>query len=134
MHRAHQIIGWLFVAVFLVTGLYLRFFAADVIARGEHVRYSLRANHVYILMAALVNLALAIGPSVASAPRRRAMVGRLGHALALAAPPILLVSFLIEAPHPQPYLRPLTTIGAMCLAIGVFCIVGRARPPTPSRS
>ncbi len=137
MPRAHRLIGWLSFAVFLATGFYLHFHVIDLIRGDESARFTLRANHIYILMGALLNLVLAIG---SPAPGRgvRGGIRKLGHVLILAAPAALFVAFVREGAKPTAHLleRPLTVAGVFALVLGVLFIVGWARPAmaaNPSR-
>ena len=71
----------------------------------EWIRFSLRGSHVYISLAALLNLSL--GAYLRwSASRRRAWLQAIGSVLILAATVLLVVAFFIE-PKENPS-RPMT--------------------------
>jgi len=85
---------------------------------NEAVRYMYRANHVYVLLASLINVAIGIYCR-GSRPGWRGIVARTGSALALAAPLVLLYAFFAEPPHGVPE-RPVTLIGIAMLLAGVL--------------
>ena len=78
-------VGLATVLAFVVTGLYLAMHFPAAYGAGEEIRYMYRANHVYVLFAALVNIALGLYWSAA----KRGWRGKLaltGTALVLVAP------------------------------------------------
>jgi hypothetical protein len=134
MARAHRYIGWLTFAVFLASGFYLHFHAAELAKDNPSAHFTLRANHIYVLMSALLNLAFA-SASPASGSGARARLRTFGHILILVAPSILFAAFRYEGPRATPHLqdRPLTLVGVFTLVIGVLLIVGRARRAAEAR-
>ena len=52
----HRRLGFATVIVFLITGFYMKLKGPDLHGSNEVVRFLFRANHVYILLAGLVNL------------------------------------------------------------------------------
>ena len=64
MARIHRLAGLGFVLMFVATGVWLRFRGHAVIEQDEAIRFSLRANHLYILFAGLVNVAVGMNPPV----------------------------------------------------------------------
>jgi len=86
-------------------------------ASGEEIRYMYRANHVYLLLASLVNVAL--GCYWAGAPPGwRGKLARAGALLVLAAPVLLLFAFFAEPPRASPE-RTLTFLGVLLTLLGV---------------
>jgi hypothetical protein len=118
VRRAHLIIGWLGFVVFLGTGLFMRMRFPDVYADDEALRYIYRANHVYVLLASLVNIVLGMYYNVSDRPWR-VWAGRIGSVLVVASPIILVFAFFIEAPNVTPE-RVLTLIGVIALGAGVL--------------
>jgi hypothetical protein len=110
-------VGLAGVVAFLVTGVYMRAGFPDLYAANEVVRYLYRSNHVYVLLASLVNVALGVHLAPV-APGWRATVSTLGSILALAAPVVLCWAFFIEAPKASPE-RVLTLLGVAALAAGI---------------
>jgi hypothetical protein len=86
---------------------------------GEAIRYMYRANHVYLLLASLVNLAIGMYRGI-SRPGWRGNLALAGSALLLAAPFVLLYAFFVEPAHGVPE-RPATLIGAVMLLSGLYC-------------
>jgi hypothetical protein len=90
----------------------------DVYAGDEALRYIYRANHVYVLLASLVNIVLGIYFKVAYRPWQ-IWAARVGSTLAIASPIILVVAFFVEAPNVTPE-RVLTLLGVVALGVGVL--------------
>lgn len=84
----------------------------------EAIRYMYRANHVYLLLGSLINLAVGIYRA-GSRPNWRGIVGLIGSVLILAAPFVLLYAFFIEAPRGTPE-RAVTLLGVLLLLVGVL--------------
>jgi hypothetical protein len=97
MTRFHRWFGIALTIIFLATGQYMRFIAhVSDLAMGPRLLY--RSRHIYVLMAALINLVL--GAYVVVSPTARArMAQRLGSALIVAGSVLLVVSFFYDAPH-----------------------------------
>ena len=116
MRRLHLSIGALGVLVFLGTGIYMRHHFPQAYAANEALRYIYRANHVYLLLASLVNLALGLH---LAAPRSgwRTGVATFGSLLVLVSPFVLTYAFLFEAPLGRPE-RIITALGIFAVAIG----------------
>ena len=117
LRKLHFIVGLAGVAVFLVTGAYMRAGFPDLYAANEILRYLYRSNHVYILLASLVNVALGVHLTPVP-PGWRATVSLLGSLLALAAPVVLCFAFFLEAPVPTPE-RVLTLVGVVAVTAGI---------------
>jgi hypothetical protein len=117
LRRLHFVVGLAGVVAFLVTGAYMRAGFPDLYAGSEVLRYLYRSNHVYVLLASLVNVALGVHLT-AVAPGWRTSVSRAGSLLALAAPVVLCFAFFLEAPVASPE-RVLTLLGVAVLAAGI---------------
>ena len=117
LRKLHFALGLTGVAAFIVTGAYMRAGFPDLYAMNEVLRYLYRSNHVYLLLASLVNVALGVHLT-APAPGWRAGVSLLGSVLALAAPVVLCLAFFLEAPVPTPE-RVLTLIGVVAVTAGI---------------
>src|SRR5262245_29936897 len=117
LRKVHFAVGLLGVLAFLATGAYMKAGFPDLYAGNEVLRYLYRSNHVYILLASLINVALGVhlAPPV---PGWRATVSLVGSVLALAAPVVLCFAFFIEAPVAQPE-RVWTLAGVAALAAGI---------------
>jgi hypothetical protein len=124
--KLHFAVGVAGVVAFLLTGVYMRSGFPDLYAANEVLRYLNRSNHVYVLLASLINVALAVHlkPVV---PGWRATASKLGSLLALVAPVVLCFAFVLEAPRASPE-RVLTLLGIAALAAGIALhVLGGAR-------
>lgn len=124
--KLHFAVGLAGVVAFFVTGVYMRSGFPDLYASNEVLRYLSRSNHVYVLLASLINVALGVhlAPVV---PGWRATVSKLGSLLALVAPVVLCFAFYLEAPRAAPE-RVLTLLGIAALAAGIALhVLGGAR-------
>jgi hypothetical protein len=117
LRKVHFAVGIAGIVAFIATGAYMRAGFPDLYAGNEVLRYLYRSNHVYILLASLVNVALGVHLAPA-APGWRATVSLVGSVLALAAPVVLCFAFFIEAPVAQPE-RVWTLAGVAALAAGI---------------
>lgn len=121
MKTVHKYLGIVIVIIFLFTGVYMKFGFPGLYKEDEIIRYTFRANHVYILLAGLVNIVLGIYLHVQPHGRKR-FLQFIGSALILAAPILLVVAFFFEAPLGTPE-RYMTSIGIFTLFVGVICHV-----------
>src|SRR5262247_3362636 len=92
MRRVHFAVGLVGVVAFLATGAYMRAGFPDLYAGNEVLRYLYRSNHVYILLASLVNVALGVHLAPAP-PGWRATVSLVGSFLVIVAPVVLCFAF-----------------------------------------
>jgi hypothetical protein len=113
----HLLVGVGGVLAFLGTGAYMATHFPAAYEGHEAVRYLYRANHVYLLLGSLINLAVGIYRP-ASRPGWRGTVALAGSALVLVAPFLLLYAFFFEAPRGTPE-RAATLVGALMLLVGV---------------
>lgn len=134
MRKLHLAAGVLFVLVFLATGLYMRsnFAANDEIHIAARLLH--RTAHIYILFAALLNLAVGSGYPDNLAGWRRAF-RTFASLLLFAAPCAFTAAFFIEPglvdadTHvpARPYALP--GVAASLLAIALFALVSLGRTP-----
>lgn len=117
LRKLHFVVGLAGVGAFVVTGAYMRAGFPDLYATNELLRYLYRSNHVYLLLASLVNIALGVHLT-AAAPGWRGTVSLVGSLLALTAPVVLCFAFFFEAPVPTPE-RVLTQVGVVAVTAGI---------------
>lgn len=117
LRKLHFVVGLAGVAAFILTGAYMRAGFPELYAGNEVLRYLYRSNHVYVLLASLVNVALGVHLRPV-APGWRARVSVLGSLLALASPAVLCFAFFVEAPVPSPE-RFWTLLGVVAVAAGI---------------
>ena len=120
LRRLHFWIGCLGVAVFLATGVYMRAGFPELYGGNEVVRYHYRANHIYILLASLLNIALGCYLRLGVGWRKQAAVA--GSTFLLLSPAVLVAAFVLEAPKGTPD-RLLTLAGIFTVFIGALCHV-----------
>jgi hypothetical protein len=118
MKKAHKYIGFSAVIIFMMTGLYMKVNFPGLYNEHEAIRYTFRANHVYILLSGLVNIALGIYLRVQEQGWKRHMQ-HIGSGLLLIAPMLLIIAFFYEAPLGTPE-RYLTSTGVLLLFVGVI--------------
>ena len=115
---AHLAVGWLALAAFVWSGLYLRYTAPSVYLGDQVSRMMFVANHVYILLAGLANIT--IGRYVTPLGNQ---IGKgmqsLGMALMMVGTVVLIYAFTIE-PMLGSMDRPRTQLGIFFLVGGVL--------------
>lgn len=125
MRTTLLIVGLAGFAAFLGTGLYMARHFPGAYASAEAIRYMYRANHVYLLLASLLNVALGCywpGPRAGW----RGKLGLAGCGLLLLAPVVLLYAFFAEPPHASPE-RGMTFIGVLIALLGIAAQVVNRR-------
>lgn len=116
--RVHLAVGLIGFVIFLASGAYMRLNGPALYASNAAVRFSLRANHVDILLASLVNAAVGIYLLPADRIWRR-ILQTVGSCLLLASPCLYVAAFLIEGPLASPERR-LTLWGTIGSLAGVL--------------
>ena len=111
--KIHLTLGLLGFLIFLFTGYYMRHRIPDLMQADERLRFSLRGNHIYILLSALLNLALG-SHFRASKERWRATTQVIGSLLIVTSTALLVAAFFYE-PKSEPE-RPVT-LWAMIAAL-----------------
>lgn len=115
LKRLHILVGISALVLFPLTGAYMRRYLADDFAASERMRFSMRANHIYILFLALPHLLLAAYLRF-SDQRWRQRAPILGSLLLLSATILVVGAFALESK--QGLERPITLLAA------VFAIAG----------
>ena len=118
LRSMHLLVGLGGVLVFLGTGLYMATHFPESYRANEAIRYLYRANHVYLLLGCLINVAVGIYRTDLR-PGWRGRCGLVGSVLMLGAPFVLAFAFFFEAPRGMPE-RPATLLGALMLLVGVL--------------
>lgn len=118
---SHLAVGWITLAVFAWSGMYLRY-TAPAVYQGDNLSHMMFvANHIYILMAGLANIT--IGRYVVPVEDQFGrLLQTLGMGLMMAASGVLIYAFTLE-PMLGNMDRPRTQIGVMMLAGGVLAHV-----------
>lgn len=113
--KIHLLLGVLGFVIFLLTGQYMRHFIHSAMEQSDRLRFSTRANHIYILLSALLNLSLGSYLRM-SAVRWRARLQMIGSSLIIIAIVILIGAFFYE---PKDGIdRPFTTLAMIASLTG----------------
>jgi hypothetical protein len=99
MKRLHLWVGAAALLLFLLSGQYMDYLEVRTNALGETARVMFRSRHIYLLLAALVNLGVGAYFSYRERGWRRRLQ-LLGSALVVAAPVLMLAAFFTEPTEP----------------------------------
>ncbi len=91
----HLVVGFLVIVIFLLTGYHMRFHIHQAMEANERLRFSLRGNHIYILLFGLLNLGLGAYLRI-SQTMWRAYVQLVGSLMILAATMMVIGAFFFE--------------------------------------
>ena len=116
LKKIHLLLGVLVFVIFLLTGQYMRLFIHSAMEQSDRLRFSTRANHVYILMSALVHLSLGAYLKI-SVVRWRTRLQVVGSFLIIIATGVLIGAFFYEPKNSVD--RPFTTLAVLANLIGV---------------
>lgn len=108
IRRTHLYVGLAGIVAFLATGLYMDRFHGHLRGYEDTVRMLYRSTHIYLLLAAVVNVSLGLYLQQAESTWRR-LLQLIGSAALLAGPPLFTVAFCIEPYLPglaRPWSRP----------------------------
>jgi len=118
LRSLHLLLGIAGVLAFLGTGAYMATHFPAAYENREAVRYMYRANHVYLLLGSLINIAVGIYRP-GTRPGWRGIIGLTGSVLMQAALLVLLYAFFFEAPRATPE-RAATLLGVFMLLVGTL--------------
>ena len=121
MQRVHLIYGVILLVLFLFSGYFMLKSFPEIYGTSPEIRMMFRANHIYILFAALINLLLAIS-TVNTAGRFRETAERFSSIFILTGGILLVTAFFIE-PASSAWNRPLTFSGILLHLTGIIVIV-----------
>ncbi len=111
----HLIVGFFVIAIFLLTGYHLKFHIHELMEANDRFRFSLRGNHIYILLLALLNVSLGTYMKV-SQIRWCAYLQLVGSLMILTAPVMVVAAFFFE--NKESLERPLTLMSIILALIG----------------
>ncbi len=101
----HLAVGFFVIAIFLLTGYHMKFHIHELMEANDRFRFSLRGNHIYILLLALLNLSLGTYMKV-SQIIWRASLQLVGSLMILTATMLVIAAFFFE--NKELLERPLT--------------------------
>ncbi|HEX8138423.1 MAG TPA: hypothetical protein VF544_12600 [Pyrinomonadaceae bacterium] len=119
MRLLHLILGISVVIVFLLTGQYMDFYLNHMIGVPDGLRMLYRTRHIFILLAGLLNLALAAYFTSRAEPWRK-VVQYLGSALIIIASALFIAAFFYE-PRLADLYTPLSHWGTYTILAGTVC-------------
>jgi hypothetical protein len=126
LNLVHKTVGIITVLVFVGTGALMRFHFSLVYEANHLVRMMFRANHIYILLAGLLNIAIG-SYLMTSRDTRKRRAQLFGSICLLAAPAILIGAFFYE-PVLESLDRFLTQLGIILLLVGTLShLLGASR-------
>jgi uncharacterized membrane protein len=120
----HLLVGGVTLAVFLISGAYMRFHDPPIDALGPGLHLMFVSRHIYILGAALIHLVLGAYVRPAATPGAR-VVQRTGSVLLVVAAGLLIAAFIGE-PMAGRYRTPISSFGLYSLFAGALLHVGSA--------
>ena len=118
LKRLHLIVGVIFLVVFWLTGAFLKFVVWDTMADDDLLRVAFRTSHVYILMAALINIATSTN-LLATSTKQSHVLQCLGSLFLMVAPLILTYAFFVESKL-EVEVSGFTFLAIVGLAVGVI--------------
>lgn len=118
LKKFHFYFGLTVFAGFVFTGLYMRFNIAEVPQENIPVRMMFRANHIYILLAALIHLLI----SFIDTGNARKSLKVYGSAISIAATLTLFIAFFID-PITNSLQRDITRASIAGLFIGTVLLL-----------
>lgn len=131
MRKVHILIGALGIVIFITTGMYMRATFPALYHGNEALRYMYRANHVYLLLASLINLAIGIYAPTTLRGNWARSFGLVGNVLVALSPAILTYAFFFEAPNASPD-RGFTALGVFAALLGLLAQLPNARGEAPT--
>ena len=117
----HLVVGFFVIAIFLLTGYHMRFHIHHLIEASDRLRFSLRGNHIYILLLGLLNLSLGAYLKV-SQIMWRAYLQLVGSLMILTATMLVIAAFFFE--NKDSLERPLTLMTIILALIGMLLHIG----------
>ena len=95
LKRVHLIVGLIALVIFPLTGVYMRRYLADEFTVSDRLRFSVRANHIYILLSSLVHVSFGSYLRVSEKPRW-ANTQAVASLLLIVSTVLVITAFFIE--------------------------------------
>lgn len=125
----HLAVGFFVIAVFLLTGYHMRFHLQPLMEVNDRLRFSLRGNHIYILLLGLLNLSLGAYLRV-SQTIWRAYLQLVGSLMILTATGLVIATFFFENKEVPD--RPFTLLAMILTLTGTVLHVVSSLQKKPS--
>jgi hypothetical protein len=121
IRTVHLVVGATTIATFIATGICLKFWGSELFGSNETMRFIYRANHVYIMFAGILNVAVGVYLRPHAKGWRRNL--QVAGSVMLLIAPVLLIAAYIRETRLATHVRPLTSAGVMLLFLGTLCHV-----------
>ena len=118
INMIHTVTGFLFLLIFLATGQYMASLFPGLYEGNGVIRVLYRANHIYLLLAALINLVLGIY-LIQHVKNDRKYLQWFASILIVISPVLLLYGFFYESTSTE-LERPATFWGVVLMLSGVL--------------
>ena len=122
LRKVHLAVGLFLLIIFPLTGAYLRLRIPHLMHQSDRMRFSMRGNHIYILLSSLIHLSLGAYLRI-SAARLWGRLQVIGSALLLLSSMLIVAAFFCESKIGLD--RPVTLLAMVLAAAGtllhVFC-------------
>ncbi len=117
LRKIHLVTGLVLLVAFLLTGAYMKYRIPHLMAESDRFRFSMRGNHVYILLSSLIHVSLGLYLRRGS-KRWQSGLQTVGSALLIQSSAMVVVAFFFEPKYSVE--RPVTLIAIVMTIIGVF--------------
>jgi hypothetical protein len=115
LKKTHLTVGLIALVIFPLTGAYMRIYLSEAFAQSDRIRFSIRGNHISILLSALIHLGL--GSYFRLSPIKRwAILQTAGSVLLIISTALVVLAFFFE---PKTALdRPVSLAAMVTASIG----------------
>jgi len=96
LKRVHLIVGFVALVIFPLTGAYMDHYLAYDFAASDRFRFSIRANHIYILLSSLIHISLGSYLRMIEKPRW-ANAQAIASLLLVASTVLVIAAFFVES-------------------------------------
>lgn len=124
LKNIHLIAGLILLVIFPLTGTYLRSHIPQLLPEDDRLRFSMRGNHIYILLSSLIHLSLGAYLRI-SASKWLSRIQTGGSVLLLLSAILVVVAFFYEPKHLLE--RPMTLLAMVLALVGtllhVLCVL-----------
>lgn len=117
LRKIHLVVGLILLVVFPLTGAYLRFRIPHLMEESDRFRFSMRGNHVYILLSGLLHLSLGIYLR-RGAKKWQSRLQSVGSALLIQSSAMVVAAFFYEPKHGLE--RPVSLIAMVMALVGIL--------------
>ena len=117
LKKVHLTVGLIALVIFPLTGAYMRIYLADEFADNDRFRFSMRANHIYILLSSLIHISLGSYLRV-SAKQRWANLQAAASMLLFTSTALVIAAFLAE--FKMGIDRPITLLAMVLASVGTL--------------